>query len=85
MLSGQPFTGVTTRECVEQAASLVDWDGFRKRQADLRAAGRYVGVGMASYLEAAPGPKVPGQERGRRHPRRRDDAPLGRRATGRSS
>ena len=29
MLSGQPFTGVTTRECVEQAAQLVDWDGFR--------------------------------------------------------
>ncbi len=61
MLSGQPFTGVTSRQCVEQAASLVDWDGFRKRQADLRAAGRYVGVGMAAYLEAAPGPKVPGQ------------------------
>jgi carbon-monoxide dehydrogenase large subunit len=62
MLSGQPFTGVTTRESVEQAATLTDWDGFRERQAKLRESGRYVGIGMASYLEAAPGPKTPGQE-----------------------
>jgi carbon-monoxide dehydrogenase large subunit len=62
MLSGQPFIGVTTRECVEQAASISDWEGFRKRQAELRAEGRYVGIGMAAYLEAAPGPKAPGSE-----------------------
>jgi carbon-monoxide dehydrogenase large subunit len=61
MLSGQPFTGVTTRECLDQAARLVDWEGFRLRQSELRAAGRYLGIGMASYLEAAPGPKIPGQ------------------------
>jgi aerobic carbon-monoxide dehydrogenase large subunit len=62
MLTGQPYTGVTTRQCVEQAADLVDWEGFRKRQVELREAGRYIGIGMASYLEAAPGPKIPGQE-----------------------
>jgi carbon-monoxide dehydrogenase large subunit len=62
MLSGQPFTGVTTREQVEQVALIVDWEGFRSRQAELRAAGRHVGIGIASYLEAAPGPKVPGQD-----------------------
>jgi carbon-monoxide dehydrogenase large subunit len=62
MLTGQPYTGVTTRECVEQAARLADWGGFRKRQAESRAEGRYLGIGMASYLEAAPGPKVPGQD-----------------------
>jgi aerobic carbon-monoxide dehydrogenase large subunit len=62
MLSGQPFTGVTTRECLEQAARLADWEGFRKRQVELRAVGRYVGVGIAAYLEAAPGPKVAGQD-----------------------
>ena len=38
MLTGQPFVGVTTQECVEQAAAVVDWDGFRRRQA--RGAGR---------------------------------------------
>jgi carbon-monoxide dehydrogenase large subunit len=61
MLSGQPFTGVTTRECVEQAAQVIGWDTFRARQEKARGEGRYIGLGMASYLEAAPGPKTPGQ------------------------
>jgi aerobic carbon-monoxide dehydrogenase large subunit len=60
MLTGQPFESATTREQVEQAATIVDWAGFRQRQAELRGEGRYVGLGMASYLEAAPGPKIPG-------------------------
>src|SRR5262245_10055544 len=42
MLSGQPFTGVTTRECVEQAAQVIDWPEFRRRQAAARAEGRYL-------------------------------------------
>jgi carbon-monoxide dehydrogenase large subunit len=62
MLSGQPFLAITTREQVDQAAAIVDWDGFRARQAEARDNGRYLGIGMAAYLEAAPGPKVPGQE-----------------------
>jgi carbon-monoxide dehydrogenase large subunit len=62
MLTGQPFLGVTTQESVEEAARMVDWEGFRRRQAAARAAGRYVGVGIASYLEAAPGPKAPGMD-----------------------
>lgn len=61
MLSGQPFLAITTREQVDQAAAIVDWDGFRERQADARENGRYLGLGMAAYLEAAPGPKIPGQ------------------------
>jgi carbon-monoxide dehydrogenase large subunit len=62
MLSGQPFLAITTREQVDQAAAIVDWSGFRARQAEARENGRYLGLGMAAYLEAAPGPKVPGQE-----------------------
>jgi carbon-monoxide dehydrogenase large subunit len=62
MLTGQPFLAVTTREQVEEAARLVDWAGFRERQADARRQGRYLGIGMAAYLEAAPGPRIPGQE-----------------------
>jgi carbon-monoxide dehydrogenase large subunit len=61
MLTGQPFVGVTTQEQLDRAAQIVDWDGFRKRQAEARAEGRYVGIGVAAYLEAAPGPKVPGR------------------------
>jgi len=59
MLTGQPFAGVTTRESVEQAARIVDWDGLRRRQRAALAEGRYLGIGMASYLEAAPGPRSP--------------------------
>jgi carbon-monoxide dehydrogenase large subunit len=61
MLSGHPFVGITTMEQVEQAATIVDWDGFRARQAAARGEGRCLGIGMAAYLEAAPGPKIPGQ------------------------
>jgi carbon-monoxide dehydrogenase large subunit len=35
-----------------RALELADYDGLRKRQAELRAAGRHVGVGIATYLEA---------------------------------
>jgi carbon-monoxide dehydrogenase large subunit len=62
MLSGQPFAGVTTRESVEQAAQLAEWEGFRALQRSARAEGRYLGLGMASYLEAAPGPLSPDTE-----------------------
>jgi len=59
MLSGQLFTGVTSRESVERAAELIDWEQFRARQTAARAEGRYLGLGIASYLEAAPGPRNP--------------------------
>jgi aerobic carbon-monoxide dehydrogenase large subunit len=59
MLSGQLFLGVTTQESIEQAARIAGWDEFRVRQQAAREEGRYLGLGMASYLEAAPGPKNP--------------------------
>ncbi len=60
MLTGLPFVGVTTQESVEQAAEIVDWSGFRASQEAARAEGRYLGIGIASYLEGAPGPRRPG-------------------------
>jgi aerobic carbon-monoxide dehydrogenase large subunit len=59
MLTGQPFFGVTTQESIEQAARIAGWDDFRTHQAKARDEGRCLGLGMASYLEAAPGPKNP--------------------------
>jgi len=59
MLTGQPYAGVTTQESVEQAARIADWDRFRAEQRRARDQGRYLGIGMASYLEAAPGPRNP--------------------------
>jgi carbon-monoxide dehydrogenase large subunit len=59
MLNGKPFVGVTTRECVDQAVEVIGWESFRSRQEAARAEGRYLGIGLASYLEGAPGPKAP--------------------------
>ena len=39
---------------------MADIPAFRRRQAAERARGRYLGIGMATFIEAAPGPRVPG-------------------------
>ncbi len=59
MVTGRPLVGVTTRESLERVAQLVDFPAFRRRQADERARGRYLGIGLATFIEAAPGPRSP--------------------------
>src|SRR5580700_5528668 len=59
MITGRPLTGVTTRESLERLAQLVDVPAFRHRQAAERARGRYLGIGVATFIEAAPGPRAP--------------------------
>ena len=59
MLTGRPLAGVTTRESLERVAQLVDIPAFRLRQAEERARGRYLGIGVATFIEAAPGPRSP--------------------------
>jgi len=59
MITGRPLVGVTTKESLERVAKLVDLPAFRRRQAEERARGRYLGVGLATFLEAAPGPRSP--------------------------
>ena len=59
MLTGRPLVGVTTRESLERVADLVDIPAFRRRQAEARAQGRYLGIGVATFIEAAPGPRSP--------------------------
>jgi carbon-monoxide dehydrogenase large subunit len=59
MLDGKPFLGITARECLDQAAEVIGWDDFRRRQEEARAEGRHIGIGVASYIEGAPGPKAP--------------------------
>jgi carbon-monoxide dehydrogenase large subunit len=65
MVTGRSLAGITVKESLERLAELVDLADFRKRQHEARTAGRYLGIGMASYIEGAPGP-------------RDGDAPLGR-------
>ncbi|WP_018505473.1 xanthine dehydrogenase family protein molybdopterin-binding subunit [Parafrankia discariae] len=56
IITGRGLEGITSRHSLEQALDLVDYDGFRKEQAAARAAGRYLGIGFAIFMEAAPGP-----------------------------
>jgi aerobic carbon-monoxide dehydrogenase large subunit len=58
MITGRPLTGVTTLESLERIAQLVDVPSFRRRQADARGQGRYLGIGVATFIEAAPGPRA---------------------------
>ncbi len=59
MITGRPLVGVTTRESLERVAQLVDIPAFRRRQAEGREQGRYLGIGVATFIEAAPGPRSP--------------------------
>jgi aerobic carbon-monoxide dehydrogenase large subunit len=60
MITGRPLVGVTSRESLERVAQVVDIPAFRRRQAEERARGRYLGIGLATFIEAAPGPRAPG-------------------------
>jgi aerobic carbon-monoxide dehydrogenase large subunit len=59
MITGRPLVGVTTQESLERVALLADLPAFRRRQAEARAHGRHLGVGVATFIEAAPGPRPP--------------------------
>jgi carbon-monoxide dehydrogenase large subunit len=59
MITGRPLVGVTAKESLERIAQLVDFPAFRRRQAQARAQGRYLGIGVATFIEAAPGPRSP--------------------------
>src|SRR5579863_8498976 len=60
MITGRPLVGVTTLESLQRVAELIDIPAFRRRQAEERARGRYLGIGMATFIEGAPGPRAPG-------------------------
>jgi carbon-monoxide dehydrogenase large subunit len=54
--NGMPYDNITPLETFEQALSMLDYDAFRAEQAHARAEGRYLGVGVSSYVE----PSTPG-------------------------
>jgi carbon-monoxide dehydrogenase large subunit len=64
MVTGRPLVGVTTKESLDRIAAVVDIPAFRHRQEQERARGRYLGIGVATFIEGAPGPRAPGQESG---------------------
>jgi carbon-monoxide dehydrogenase large subunit len=56
MVTGPTLDAVTAYETLERAAELVDLDAFRAERAAARAEGRLLGLGVATFVEPAPGP-----------------------------
>ena len=47
---------MSAKATLERALEVAAFDGWDKAQAEARGVGRYLGVGFATYIEAAPGP-----------------------------
>ena len=56
LITGLSLAGTSSRQSLDRAVELVDYEGFRKLQAAAAAEGRYLGIGIATFIEAAPGP-----------------------------
>ena len=48
---GMTYDNISPLETFEQALSMLDYEAFRREQAEARAAGRYLGVGTSNYVE----------------------------------
>ncbi len=57
LVTGRSLRGTTSRQSLERIGELVDVPAFRRRQAAARGEGRHLGLGMATFIEAAPGPR----------------------------
>lgn len=64
MLTGPTLEFMTINQTLERAVQLVDYQGFRAAQTEARAEGRYLGIGLCTYLEPGPGPTDYGQALG---------------------
>ena len=49
--NGMPYDDITPTRDVRAGARMLDYDAFRREQAEARAAGRYLGVGTCTYVE----------------------------------
>ncbi|MBX6376976.1 MAG: xanthine dehydrogenase family protein [Clostridia bacterium] len=56
MVTGPTLDRITARETLERAVELAGYEAFRQEQRRARAEGRYLGLGVATFIEAAPGP-----------------------------
>jgi carbon-monoxide dehydrogenase large subunit len=56
LVTGLSLAGISNAQSLDRALALVDYDGFRAEQKCARADGRCLGIGFATFIEAAPGP-----------------------------
>ncbi len=54
--NGMTYDSISPLETLEQAVTMLDYEAFRAEQADARTRGRYLGVGLSTYVE----PSTPG-------------------------
>lgn len=54
--TGVTLDGISARETLDRAVELLDLDKLRAKQREARAQGRLLGVGLATFVEIAPGP-----------------------------
>jgi carbon-monoxide dehydrogenase large subunit len=55
MASGLMVEEVSPEETLEQAAAIIDYDRFRREQAEALDQGRYLGIGISLYIEPQTG------------------------------
>lgn len=53
--AGMPYDHISPAETFEQALSILEYDAFRREQAAARSEGRYLGVGISTYVEPTAG------------------------------
>jgi carbon-monoxide dehydrogenase large subunit len=51
MPTGMAYDQLTALECLEKAAEVIEYDKLREQQAQWRAEGRYVGIGVSLFPE----------------------------------
>ena len=51
--SGENYDSSSSTDALNQALEMMDYQGFRRRQAASRKQGQYVGIGICSYIEGA--------------------------------
>jgi aerobic carbon-monoxide dehydrogenase large subunit len=56
MVTGPTLSGIRLREAIDHAEAVAGWAAFRAEQATARTAGRHLGLGIATFIEPAPGP-----------------------------
>src|SRR3954470_22079735 len=56
LCTGPTLDSTTVRQTLERARELIGWDDFAAQREAARAEGRYIGLGLASFIEIAPGP-----------------------------
>ncbi|MBN2624890.1 MAG: xanthine dehydrogenase family protein [Acidimicrobiales bacterium] len=49
--NGMPYSDISPAETFEQALAMLDYDAFRRQQAEAREHGRHLGVGTCTYVE----------------------------------